>query len=144
MDREARFELQSSVIFSVLLSATALLLLILLLMLPIPLVVRVLAVVWVLYATFRVLSREAWLRRPDSCTALRCDAGRRALLERRDGTQLGGQICGDTLVTPWLVLLNVWIDEGCRRSVVVMPDSLPREDFRRLRVMLRNSGGVHP
>lgn len=142
MDREARFDLRPSAILGVLMSAVAILVLISLFILPIPLAVRVFAAVWVLYATFSVLWRDAWFRRPDSCTALRCDTGRRASLERRDGKQLSGQICGDTLATPWLVLFNVRIDGGGRRNVVVLPDSLPREDFRRLRVLLRNSGGV--
>ncbi len=144
MDKEARFNLRPSVILGVLMSAAAIPVLILLFILPIPLAVRVFVAVWVLYVTFSVLWRDAWLRRPDSCAALRCDTGRRASLEGRDGKQLNGQICGDTLVTPWLVLLNVRIDGGGRRSVVVLPDSLPREDFRRLRVLLRNSGGVQP
>jgi len=142
--REVRFELRPSVFLGTLLSVTASLALFLLALLPIPLGVLAIAAVWVLYVTFRALSRDARLRQPDSCTVLRCDTGRRASLEQRDGKQLSGQICGDTLVTPWLVLLNVRIDGDGRRSVVILPDSLPREDFRRLRVLLRNSGGVQP
>ena len=132
MDREARFDLRPSAILGVLMSAAAILVLISLFMLPILLAVRAFAAVWVLHVTFSVLWRDAWLRRPDSCTAVRCDAVRRALLEQRDGTQLGGQVCDDTLVTPWLILLNVRVEAGGRRSLALLPDSLPREDFRRL------------
>jgi hypothetical protein len=144
MEREARFVLRPSVLLGVLLSSAALLVLVLLLLLPLHAGVSAIAALWMLYAVFRVLLRDAWLRRPDSCVALRCDTGRRVLLARRDGMQLGGQVCGDTLVMPWLVLLNVRIGTGGRRSLVLLPDSLPREDFRRLRVLLRNSGGVQP
>ncbi|MBI3143947.1 MAG: hypothetical protein HYZ18_01480 [Pseudogulbenkiania sp.] len=42
----------------------------------------------------------------------------------------------DTVITPWLVVLNLQL-EGPRRSLVLWPDSAARESLRALRVYLR-------
>jgi toxin CptA len=42
----------------------------------------------------------------------------------------------DTVITPWLVVVNLRL-EGHRRSLVLWPDSAARESLRALRVYLR-------
>ncbi|BAK77440.1 hypothetical protein NH8B_2641 [Pseudogulbenkiania sp. NH8B] len=42
----------------------------------------------------------------------------------------------DTVITPWLVVVNLKL-EGRRRSLVLWPDSAARESLRALRVYLR-------
>ena len=61
-----------------------------------------------------------------------------AILTLRNGEQLTGQILRDSLVTPYLTVLNV-LPQGARflRSVIILPDSLDAESFRQLRAQLK-------
>jgi hypothetical protein len=80
--------------------------------------------------------------------ALRSAAGALTALElRQDGSvavqdQQGrwseARVLGSSFVSPVLTILNLKVAGArLRRSVVVAPDSLPPDDFRRLRVWLR-------
>lgn len=86
---------------------------------------------------FYYLLRDAWLRLPASCIGLVLE-GDGAVLLMRDGVRLTCEILRDSLVTPYLTVLNV-LPQGARfaRSVVVLPDSLDAEQFRQLRVRLK-------
>jgi len=86
------------------------------------------------------LRREAWLSAPSAILALTLE-GDRVVLTTRDGEQLTGQILRDSLVTPYLTVLNV-LPQGARmaRSVIILPDSLDTESFRQLRVWLKWGG----
>jgi hypothetical protein len=55
----------------------------------------------------------------------------------RNGEQIAGMVRDDTLVTPWLVLLNVATASHGSRSLLLFPDAMPADDHRRLRVLLR-------
>lgn len=55
---------------------------------------------------------------------------------RRDGEWLPVELAASSTVLPVLTVLHLKTGES-RRHVVVLPDSLPPEDFRRLRVWLR-------
>lgn len=83
------------------------------------------------------LRREAWLSAPSANVALMLE-GDQIVLTTHAGEQLAGQILRDSLVTPYLTVLNV-LPEGARftRSVVILPDSLNAESFRQLRVRLK-------
>ena len=83
------------------------------------------------------LRRDAWLSAPSASVALVLE-GDRAVLTTRGGEQLAGQILRDSLVTPFLTVLNV-LPQGAHlaRSVVILPDSLDAESFRQLRVCLK-------
>ncbi|MDR2196099.1 MAG: hypothetical protein LBE50_05800 [Gallionellaceae bacterium] len=74
---------------------------------------------------------------PDAIVALSLSADD-VMLVRRDGTEVSGRLQGNSTVTPYLSILNVR-PHGRRlsRSVVVLPDSLDAESFRRLRVWLK-------
>jgi hypothetical protein len=59
----------------------------------------------------------------------------------RDGRSRAGAILDDSYVGAWLTTI-VWRPAGMpswrpARTIVVLPDTLPEEDFRRLRVVLR-------
>ncbi len=59
----------------------------------------------------------------------------------RDGRTQDGALHADTSVGAWLTAI-VWIPDGARwyepaRSLLILADMLPAEDFRRLRVYLR-------
>jgi toxin CptA len=55
-----------------------------------------------------------------------------------DGAEHSAVLQGDSYVHPWLVILNFKLATA-RTSVVLFPDSLHQEDFRRLRVRLRTA-----
>ena len=55
-----------------------------------------------------------------------------------DGRLVAGHVRAATYVGAWITTI-VWRPDGWRlsRAILVLPDMLPAEDFRRLRVMLR-------
>jgi len=63
-----------------------------------------------------------------------------------DGRLVAGHVRASTYVGAWVTTI-VWRPDGWRwsRAILVLPDMLRPEDFRRLRVMLRyaRSGEVH-
>ncbi len=85
--------------------------------------------------------REARLKFPRSCVAFRLESENGITLIQRNGEHVTGIIAGGVVV-PWLVLLNVQQEEGRRRSLVLLPDSMNRDAFRRLRVALRWNRGA--
>ncbi len=55
-----------------------------------------------------------------------------------DGRLVAGHVRASTYVGAWITTI-IWRPDGWRlsRTILVLPDMLPDEDFRRLRVMLR-------
>jgi toxin CptA len=43
----------------------------------------------------------------------------------------------ESVVLPWLCVLHLVLDDGQARTLVILPDGMPADDFRRLRVWLR-------
>ncbi len=81
--------------------------------------------------------RDVWLLLPSSYTKIRAEHGNVVLLTR-DGREISGQLARDSLVTPVLTILNILPVEKQRvRSVVIFPDSMDKEQFRELRVLLK-------
>lgn len=114
-----------------------------------------LATLAVLFATPGAAAARILLATAVACGALECAhglglgraAGRRALrlrgsgeIEVRSPGGLWRRGCprAGSFVAPWLTLL-LWRAEGSRfdRAVLILPDMLGEEDFRRLRVWLR-------
>lgn len=87
---------------------------------------------------------HAGLRMGNSCVALRLEEGDEIVLVLRNGSHLMCRLCGDSLVTPYIVILNVTRNEQRGgRSVLIMPDAIGAESFRRLRVILRWGGAAN-
>lgn len=94
-----------------------------------------------------LISASAWrsitlhaLRRDNAAVVhLVWDSEERWMLRRRNGQMLQARLLGDSLVLPFLVVLNFKPAHGRRFSVVLLGDSLPPERFRQLRVRLRIS-----
>ena len=64
-----------------------------------------------------------------------------AMVEDRQGRWSGARILGSSFVSPVLTILNLAVAGAwLPRSLVVAPDALPPEEFRRLRVWLRWRG----
>lgn len=91
----------------------------------------------ILFSLWHHLRRDALLSEPYSCAALVLEKGE-AILILRDGRSLAGMVSRDSVVTPFLTLLNIktgrWL---LSRSVAILPDSMDAESFRRLRVWLK-------
>lgn len=91
-----------------------------------------------LLSLFYFLRRDAWLALPSSCIGLAQEDDGNIVLLRRDASRVPCRILRDSVVTPFLTVLNV-LPEGAwlARGVVILPDRMETESFRRLRVWLR-------
>ena len=54
-----------------------------------------------------------------------------------DSSELVGQLGPESYESTWLVILRWQLQQGGRRTLVIFPDMLDRQSFRRLRVRLR-------
>lgn len=86
--------------------------------------------------------RDAQLRLPTSVAALElardAEAGLRCELSLRDGQRIAGRVLGSSVALPWLVVIGVRPGVSrLSRRLALLPDALPAEDFRALRVALR-------
>jgi toxin CptA len=80
----------------------------------------------------------AMLRGSRSILSIELDRERRISVQSRAGGWQEATLLGTTYVSPALTILNVRVrGERLARHVVVLPDSMPSEDFRQLRVLLR-------
>jgi hypothetical protein len=99
---------------------------------------RLLAVI-VLGAYGMALVR-AWSRRSArrAVVAIALGADRHIAVIERSGRRIEGEVQDDSYVGSALTTI-VWRGEGARRSrtIAILPDMLPAEDFRKLRVLLR-------
>ena len=85
------------------------------------------------------LRRDALQRSGDAVTELILKDDARCELTLRNGETLTGNIEGSTFVAPLLTVINVRPDgTGRRRAAILMPDSAPAQDLRRVRVWLRH------
>lgn len=83
------------------------------------------------------MRRDAWLSAPTSIVKLVL-TGEDVVLTLRNGDQLTGRLLQNSLMTPFLTVLNV-LPPGAylARSIIILPDSLDSESFRQLRVWLK-------
>ena len=75
---------------------------------------------------------------PHAVTEVRLAHDLVLVVHRGDGRLVAGHVRSSTFVAAWLTSI-VWRPDGARlsRAILILPDQLPAEDFRRLRVMLR-------
>jgi len=92
----------------------------------------VLAWAWVAFERIAVRST------PDAVAQMRLAPNLVIVVTRGDGRLVAGHVRSSTCVSATLTSI-VWRPDGARwsRSILVLPDMLPPDDFRRLRVMLR-------
>ena len=92
----------------------------------------------VLPATGYYIVRDALLRQAGSIVELEVDARGHLRCQTVSGQWLDAQVRGDSMVTPWLTVLNLQLSTSRRpRAVLLLSDSGDAEMFRRLRVWLR-------
>jgi toxin CptA len=70
--------------------------------------------------------------------SLRLDGSRGLRVEWKRGLEMSGTVRDGCFVAPWLTIVR-WRPEGARldRTLLVLPDMVAAEDFRKLRVLLR-------
>lgn len=134
------FQFHPSRIFSTLLVAVFLLTILVSVVLPLVLSLKVLLIFILLCALTYYLLRYARLLLPSSIVAMHIEA-MNVVLHQRNGNKESGRILSGSLVTPLLVVLNVFQDRQARTcSVILFADSLHKEPFRELRVILSWGG----
>ena len=107
-------------------------------LLPVPLLAILALTGLILYGAVSCMLLDAGLRRMHSCVAFRLEDREEIVLVLRNGMHLPGRISPDSLVTPYLVILNVVLrEQRGKRSLQIMPDAMGADSFRRLRVALR-------
>jgi len=134
---QRQFNLQPSVYFTIVLVASHGTALAVLVPLALPIWTRTLLALLVIASLLYHVWHDAWLLALSSNNTLLLD-GDVILLVARNGDQITAQVLTDSLVTPFITILNV-LPQGAylARSVIILPDSLDTESFRQLRVWLR-------
>lgn len=90
-----------------------------------------------LLLAFYYLRRDIWRLLPTSFVHIRLD-GDQMVFIRRSGAELRGKVAGSSFVTPLLTIVNIKSLKSWRlSSVILFSDSMSREDFRQLRVLLK-------
>jgi hypothetical protein len=89
-------------------------------------------------AAVRAARRHAWQEGPGAVGRFCVDLSGRMQVEGADGRVATGRLLDGSFVAPWLVVVS-WRPDGARmaRAIVVAPDAVGEQDFRRLRVLLR-------
>lgn len=106
-------------------------------MLPIDTWARLMLVFFLLCGLYYYVRHDALHIMLSSIVGLRLEGDQVSLI-MRGGGELTGVIQPDSLVTPALTILNV-LPQGKKRvrSLLIFPDSLDKERFREMRVLLR-------
>lgn len=133
---QRQFNLQPSIYFTIALVASHGVALAVLVPLALPLWARILLALLVIISLLYHVCHDAWLLALSSNKSLLLD-GDMVQLVARNGDQVTARVLADSLVTPYITVLNV-LPQGSRlaRSVIILPDSLDAESFRQLRVWL--------
>jgi hypothetical protein len=85
-----------------------------------------------------LLRTWAWRAMPWSIVALELGADLRLAITERSGRRIEAAVRPESYVSAWLTTI-VLRPDGARlsRAMTILPDMLPPDDFRRLRVLLR-------
>lgn len=84
------------------------------------------------------LRRDGFRTLRHSLIALRLDADCRCSFQTRVGEWHDAALLGSSFVSPYLTVLNLRPTSGrWARHLVILPDAVSAEDFRRLRVWLK-------
>ena len=106
--------------------------------LPLELWIKALIAVAVVASAASLTRRVALLATQDAVVAVEITEDARLAVKTRRGDWCACRLSGSSYVSPWLTILV--LAEDNRRSaryVVITPDNVDAEDFRRLRVWLR-------
>ncbi|MDE2366564.1 MAG: hypothetical protein KGM95_06475 [Betaproteobacteria bacterium] len=116
--------------------------------LPLPVMIKLAGSMLLAASLTFYLRYYAWLVSPGSVTGLELgletSGGMICLLETRCGKRTACTLLGSSFVAPYLTVLELKPLERSKswrrpsvRSVVILPDGVDADEFRRLRVLLR-------
>ncbi len=89
-------------------------------------------------SAWHTLRRDGFRTLPRSLMALRLDADCRCEFQTRAGAWHEAALLGSSFVAPYLTVLNLKPAGGrLAKHLVIFPDAVDAEDFRRLRVWLK-------
>jgi hypothetical protein len=103
-------------------------------LLPVPVAASIALAVAVLLSLAWHWRLRVSQRYPHAVRCLRWEAGGDCILKLASGEQLTTQLAARAFVMPWLLILYF---QDRPRHLVLLPDMLPTEVFRQLRVRLR-------
>ena len=110
----------------------------LVLALPLPIGLKLVTTLVICISLVFYLKRNARLAAPNSIIALEVKEDCTCAIETRSGKRLDCILLPTSYVSVSLTILNLKADgEMLARHVVILPDSINPEDFRKLRVLLR-------
>ncbi len=105
---------------------------------PAPLWLAASAMPLVLGSALHALRRDGFRTLPDSLITLRIDGDCACEFQCRSGEWRGADLLGSSFVSPYLAVLNLKPADGrFAKHLVILPDAVNADDFRRLRVWLR-------
>ena len=131
-------KLNPSRTLTALLAAAHLLSLVLLWLLPLILAIQIAGSLLIAASLSFYLRRDCLLAAGNSIIGLRLDHDCNCACQTCDGTLLETKLLGSSMVTPWLIVLNLSAENrGLARHAVILPDSAEAEMLRQLRVLLR-------
>jgi toxin CptA len=130
--------LKPSGYLTLLLSAAHAIALGLVIVLPLPIGLKLVAALVICISPVFYLRRNARLAAPNSIIALEVKEDCTCAIETRSGKRLDCIVLPTSYVSASLTILNLKAEgEMLARHVVILPDSINPEDFRKLRVLLR-------
>ncbi len=105
---------------------------------PLPAPEQAAAVTALLCVAVRAARRHAWQVGPGVISRFVVDLSGRIEVESANGTRFTGGLREGSFVAPWLTIVR-WRPDGSRfsRTILVAPDAVDPDAFRRLRVLLR-------
>ena len=130
--------LKSSVYLALLLSTAHAIAVGLVLILPLPIGLKIVTTLVFCVSLVFYLKRNARLTAPNSIVALEVREDGTCAIETRSGKRLDCILLPTSYVSASLTILNLKVGgELLVRHVVIFPDAINSEDFRKLRVLLR-------
>lgn len=105
---------------------------------PIPTLAQAAVALVLSCEAFRAARRLGWRRGGGAVHHCRVEPGGRVEVEFSGGRRVAGRLLDGSFVAPWLALVR-WLPEGAlfARTILVAPDAVDAEAFRRLRIVLR-------
>jgi toxin CptA len=106
--------------------------------LALPLGMKVAIAILLIASLIYYLRKDALLIAHDAVVALTLTNEMSCILITRSGQSAACSLSDSTFVAPYLTVINLQpVERFFMRSVVILPDSMDAEEFRRLRIWLR-------
>jgi len=107
-------------------------------LLPLPFHIQLIGIGVLSISLFIYLGRDGLLCFARSVVLLKLTNESNCMLETKGGQIIDCEILGSTFVSPYLTVLMLQASRSWfTQSVVIVPDMIDAEEFRRLRVVLR-------